>query len=180
MRTFLRGKVRVSPALMVSVAALVVALGGVAYAAIPDSSGVIHGCYLNKIGVLRVIDSEAGQKCSSFETPLNWNQTGPPGPAGANGATNVVVRASVPITLSANTASDVTANCNPGEIAVGGGGHSLGPGIPRDVAIYGTQPTLNGAPDLTGGETANGWRVDAQNNAGFDTELQAYVMCASP
>jgi hypothetical protein len=58
---------------------------GVAYASIPDSSGVIHGCYTNN-QVLRVIDS-ATQTCAMNETALNWNQTGPQGPAGPTGAT---------------------------------------------------------------------------------------------
>jgi hypothetical protein len=52
-----------------------------ALAAIPDSSGVIHGCYAPNNGYrLRVVDSEAGKKCPSGTVPLNWNQTGPPGP----------------------------------------------------------------------------------------------------
>jgi hypothetical protein len=75
-----------SPALMVAVAALVVALGGVAYATIPDSGGVIHGCYLNAVGTLRVIDTGTGQHCNTtFEKTIQWNQTGPQGPAGPAG-----------------------------------------------------------------------------------------------
>ena len=80
---------RPSPALLVAVVALCVSLGGVAWATIPDSSGVIHGCYIPKVGVLRVIDTGAkpAEKCvtSLGEVPLNWNQTGPAGPAGATG-----------------------------------------------------------------------------------------------
>jgi len=60
-------------------------IGGVAYAAIPDSSGVIHGCYTNKVGVLRVIDPSAGQSCTSLETPIQWSQKGPKGEAGPAG-----------------------------------------------------------------------------------------------
>ena len=40
-------------ALVIGAAAVGVG-GGVAYATIPDSGGVIHGCYLHKIGVLRL------------------------------------------------------------------------------------------------------------------------------
>src|SRR5438067_256507 len=58
---------------LVAVLALVGA--GIAYAAIPDSSGVIHGCYSTKNGALRVIDSSA--KCANGEVALNWNQQGP-------------------------------------------------------------------------------------------------------
>jgi hypothetical protein len=51
--------------------------GGIGWAAIPDSSGVIHGCYAKSNGALRAIDT--GQTCGKSEVPLNWNQTGPPG-----------------------------------------------------------------------------------------------------
>jgi hypothetical protein len=66
---------------LVAVLALVGA--GIAYAAIPDSSGVIHGCYATKNGALRVIDSAA--KCATGEVALNWNQQGPKGDTGATG-----------------------------------------------------------------------------------------------
>jgi hypothetical protein len=63
-------------------------LAGIAYASIPDSAGVIHGCYSNKDGSLRVIDSGAGGACDSKkETPLNWNQKGPTGARGPSGPT---------------------------------------------------------------------------------------------
>jgi hypothetical protein len=78
-------KLRPSPALVVAIFALAVSLGGVAYATIPDSSGAIHGCYLDKIGTLRVIDPSAGQHCTSLETLIQWNQIGPQGPQGSIG-----------------------------------------------------------------------------------------------
>jgi hypothetical protein len=66
-----------------------------AWAAIPDTSDVIHGCRKSsppsQVGQLRVIDTEAGQTCTSNEVALTWNQTGPrgatgpQGPAGATG-----------------------------------------------------------------------------------------------
>jgi hypothetical protein len=59
--------------------------GGVAWASIPDSNGVIHGCYLKRDGAVRVIDSEAGQRCTRQETRIDWNETGPAGPAGPKG-----------------------------------------------------------------------------------------------
>jgi hypothetical protein len=71
-------------------AGLVLLLSGVAYAAIPDASGVIHGCYKLSNpakGAVVVIDSEAGETCPSGTAPLNWNQTGPQGPAGPQGPT---------------------------------------------------------------------------------------------
>jgi hypothetical protein len=61
-------------------------VAGAAYSAIPDSNGVIHGCYTNRGGLLRAIDPSAGQKCTSLETPLDWNQKGPKGDSGPQGA----------------------------------------------------------------------------------------------
>jgi hypothetical protein len=69
---------------VLSALALTVALGGVAYSAIPDPMGVIHGCYTNMGRTLKVIDST--ESCLGTETALNWNQQGPAGATGAQGA----------------------------------------------------------------------------------------------
>jgi hypothetical protein len=81
----MKGKL-VRPALLALViaGALMVA-GGIAYATIPDTGGVIHGCYEKTWGALRVIDTGKPQKCSKFETPLSWSQTGPQGVQGPQG-----------------------------------------------------------------------------------------------
>src|SRR5690242_1169427 len=76
---------RPSAALIVAILALITALGGVAVASIPSGDGTIHGCY-NGQGALRVIDADGGATCAPGETALNWNQTGPPGPAGPSQA----------------------------------------------------------------------------------------------
>jgi hypothetical protein len=71
----------------------VAAVGGVAYATIPDASGTVHLCYTDK-GDLRVIDPSSSKKdqsaCKKDETALDVSQTGvqgPPGPAGPKGDT---------------------------------------------------------------------------------------------
>lgn len=65
--------------------ALGLVVSGVAYAAIPSSGGVISGCYIKALGYVRVIDKAAGQQCERFETPIEWNKSGPTGPPGATG-----------------------------------------------------------------------------------------------
>lgn len=80
-----RVRERVSPAWAVAVAALVVAVGGAAVAAIPDGSGVIHGCYKTSNGALSVIDPAKGERCKSGEVALNWNEQGEPGDVGPTG-----------------------------------------------------------------------------------------------
>jgi hypothetical protein len=77
---------RPSPAMVVSLLALSVAVGGVAYAAIPASDGTIRGCYDPTSGSphpLSVVDDPS--ECKSPFVLLPWNQTGPPGARGATG-----------------------------------------------------------------------------------------------
>jgi hypothetical protein len=67
--------------------ALGVLIGTAAYAAIPDSSGVISACYAKSNGGVRIIDAEAGATCvSNKEQALSWSQRGPAGPPGPPGA----------------------------------------------------------------------------------------------
>ena len=60
----------------VAAAGALLAVGGAAYASIPDGGGVIHACYTRNTGVLRLSDTGA---CSSKETSLSWNNVGPAG-----------------------------------------------------------------------------------------------------
>jgi hypothetical protein len=55
-------------------------VGGVATASAADPN-VIHGCVAKNGGV-----SVTGTTCPKGTVPLNWNQTGPKGPAGPTGA----------------------------------------------------------------------------------------------
>src|SRR3954451_9920514 len=73
---------RPSMPMVVGLAALVLAAGGVAFATIPDSGGTIHGCYQKGNGNLRVV--EAAGDCRGNETAITWNQQGPPGPPGGS------------------------------------------------------------------------------------------------
>jgi hypothetical protein len=67
------------------VAAIVAAAcAGAAYATIPGSDDVIHGCYAKSGGTLRVIDASV-TNCKSGETSLNWSQQGVPGLPGPQG-----------------------------------------------------------------------------------------------
>jgi len=69
----------------VALVAALAAVGGVAYSSIPDPQGVIHGCYDNTTGALRVIDTAGPDVCRGGETALDWNQQGQPGPTGHTG-----------------------------------------------------------------------------------------------
>jgi hypothetical protein len=65
--------------------------GGIAYATIPDSGGVIHTCFKGSDATksggapLSIVDSESGATCKPGDTGLTFNQQGPPGPQGPAG-----------------------------------------------------------------------------------------------
>ena len=62
--------------------------GGVAVAAIPATgTGQITGCRTITTGALRVIDYQAGKRCTTKERYLTWNVKGVAGPRGLTGAT---------------------------------------------------------------------------------------------
>lgn len=86
MKTSLKVLTTAGAATLLSLAGL-----GVASAAIPDGSGVIHACYQSPPPAhganLQVIDTGAGGSCGGGATSLTWNQAGPQGPAGPAGAT---------------------------------------------------------------------------------------------
>lgn len=61
--------------------ALVAAIAGVAWGAIPGEDGVIRSCF-NSGGNIKVVETHP---CPSGWTPLAWSQTGPAGPQGPEG-----------------------------------------------------------------------------------------------
>jgi hypothetical protein len=157
---------------------------GIAVASIPDSSGVIHGCYLtsgnpNIRGALRVIDTEAGQTCSSSETAIEWNQEGPQGPTGAQGPTgyfstaNLQVRSySVPTDPSGYTSLFI--DCLPGEVPISGGfefpGANFDPEVDGIVAAHLVPFPSEGNPVR--------YRVIARTQVA--NSITIFVLCASP
>ena len=90
---------RPSPATAIALTALVVALGGAAYATIPDSNGVIRGCYQKNGGILRIVDD--GATCRQSEQALDWNQRGQPGPPG--GLTNAFAEETSEVSTASRT-----------------------------------------------------------------------------
>jgi hypothetical protein len=159
---------------------------GIALASIPDSSGTIHGCYNTKDGTLRVIDSDAGRTCAKGETALNWNQTGPQGPAGAPGMSGYEQVTTVQ-RYSQQTLADLTANCPGGKRVVSGGWSiKVAPGAPADADYAYLSAPRRDAPN---GDT--GWRLIATvvptesynpETGGYDqypVDLTVYATCAT-
>lgn len=159
-------------------AALAIAAGtGVAFASIPASSGVIHGCYSNETGMLRVIDASA-QTCKSSETALTWSQN-----AGA-GMHEVFNGVSFPTGLPNGSFKDVRVYCPAGQVAVNGGWALSGP---MGVGGNATEDWTNtgSSPIAVGGGKSTGWEASVVEagtpsplGAFSNYILNAYATCA--
>jgi hypothetical protein len=192
-------RTRAASSIIAAVIGASLLLGGVANAAglIPGPDGVIHGCYRNGDGKLRVI--AAGQACERSETALPWNQQGPKGDPGPAGAAHVVVRTAAGMVANGTSAS-ATAECQSGEIATGGGaeinangngflfgsggaggdGGLLGNGGAGGAGGSGIPSAFltGSAPNTTQG-VASGWTGTVANLSGSNQAFTVWVLCAS-
>jgi type VI protein secretion system component Hcp len=96
--------------LTVAGALAALAVGSVAFAAIPDSGGVINACYEKGSGKLRVTDTETNKPktCTSDEASLSWNQRGPQGPQGVPGPAGPQGPSGAPPALHAEVVGQLT------------------------------------------------------------------------
>jgi hypothetical protein len=181
-------------AVVLSVIAILVGVANLAkstFASIPDSQGVIHGCYVpgtggQTSGNLRVIDTARpalfGGVCKPGEISLDWSATGPqgapgtPGTPGAAGATNVVVRTATagPAVVTAGGNVD----CQAGERATGGGISATTGGTGGLAVVTESRPQ-----PATAGATPTTWfalvrNIGDTNNSTVSATM--YVVCASP
>ncbi len=149
-------------------AAMVLGLAGIAWASIPDSSGVIHGCRKNSDGSVRVIDSDLGQTCASGWTALNWSQTGPQGatgPAGVNGVSGLEIVTSGVQVAGGGQLTDVTVQCPTGKVAIAGG-----------FGMNDANTTVNAS--LPQQSVNNpGWLIEVRNNNTFAVPVSVTATC---
>lgn len=186
---------RPSPATAMAFVALVVALGGVATAAIPGADGKIVGCYEAKKGALRVIDAEGGVTCEKYETQIAWDQAGTPGPQGPQGATGPqgpqgetgqtgpagglsgyeVVKGE--LVGGAVSGLSAEAFCPEGKVPVGGGYNIHQSPPSSDPAAFNS---LWNAPSRLGLGAFDRWRVYVEQINAANTDpwlLEALVIC---
>ncbi len=150
-----------------AVAAAVLALaGGIAYAAIPDSSGVIHGCFKTGSGDLRVIDPST-TSCLPSETAISWNQMGPQGPPGVSGYEEKTHQ----VFVSAGAFTNVSVSCSAGKKVLGGG---FDIETPDDVKVFSSEPS-----DGSGNIIDNGWNVFVHNAGSVTRQATVTAICAS-
>lgn len=143
-----------------------------AMASIPDSSGVIHGCYRTTTGELRVIDS-ATSSCLGDETSLNWSQG--PGTAGPDGLAVTVVDAS-----QGYPSTQAYAECPAGEpYVIGGGGSPSGPSLTASEPWdFTTNTTIGNQTTGSYAETTDqyGWML---RFASTSATPWAYAICSA-
>lgn len=156
------------------VAGATLALGaGLAWAVIPDSAGVIHGCFKSSTGNLRVIDPGAGGTCNASEQALTWL-----------GTESVVIRTETQ-TIEPSAAHTFSVLCEPGERATGGG-YRLFPGFTTPELLplmmaQGSVPIENGAGEPEEGDAPDGWKViGALNRDDEPQDATVFVVCESP
>jgi hypothetical protein len=165
------------PAMIVACVALVVALGGVSYAAtvLPKNSvgtaqvkkkaitasklrkNAVSGAKV-KDGTLTANDFGAGQLPAGPQGPK-----GDPGAAGAPGISGYQIVTSVSDPVNPGGDVHAEAHCPSGKSAIGGGQASGQPVAPTDFR------------PLPGG---TGWSVTAKNMGAVPTTIAAYAVCA--
>ena len=164
---------RPSPTMVVALMALVLALGGTSYAAIKLPANSVGTKQLKrnavtsakvKNGSLAATDFKAGSLPRGPQ-----GAQGPQGPQGAQGPPGPVRVPTITVRSSgAEEPDSATANCNPGEAALGGGGTS------SDGFIWDTSP-------LEGSGFPTGWVAQAVQSDGTTSAMvQAWVVCGAP
>jgi hypothetical protein len=142
--------------LAAAVAAALAAAGIAAavQAGIPDTSGVIHGCYKASNGQLRLV--ARARSCSRSEHAVSWSSTGPrgaSGPAGPAGASGQPGSAGPPGATGATGTTGATGATG----STGGAGPAGSTGPPGKAGADGaTGPA--GATGASGGTGATGPR----------------------
>jgi hypothetical protein len=154
MRRFVRTPLRAAT-VAVACAAVVAGAAGISLASIPDSSGIIHGCYKSggTVHPLKVIDNSVTAKCPSGYTALNWNKAGPQGPAGPQGTSGLPVGYAnesidgYTLTETANTTVVATPALPAGSYIVNATVSLYSPTVPAGAqcAIIGTPGNYSGA-----------------------------------
>lgn len=150
-------------------AGLAAVAAGAAYAAIPDSRGVIHACY-NRFadGAVRIIDSSR-DRCRFGERPLRWRAA-----RRATGSGGIVsVTSAHDVETPTPAGATWFADCPPGRVVIGGGGliERFGPhGFAGRLPLYGSIP-FRGKPQ--------GWIVTAGPARGRGhITITVYASCA--
>jgi len=168
---------RPSPPMVVALVALLAALAGTSYAAVQLPANSVGTKQLKKNAVtgkkvknrsLKAADFAAGQLPKGPKG--DQGAQGLQGPKGDKGDKGDPAPQPVITTHEGSTESgDAAAFCNPGEVALGGGGSP-------DVGGYLT----DSEPDASDGEIPTGWFASAADADGNPVDVTAWVICGAP
>jgi hypothetical protein len=147
-----------------------------------QSNTVINGCYDQKTGILRYLQSGS---CTTKENPISWNQVGPqgppgpqgeqgsqgpPGPAGVSGYEIVESTWQIP-PAAPDERYRINAECPSGKRVIGGGAQGE-PGNPMAMDITESFPLpSSGQSDL--------WVATVRNNTSTTQTAIAHAICAN-
>lgn len=192
---------RPSPALVISLIALFVAMGGTGYAAITingknlKNNSVAGKKLKNGAVTTKKIKNNAVTGAKVKAGTLNGSDfaagtllRGPQGPAGkngVNGAATVVYRTFLANTAGNTALGEAEASCEAGEKLIGGGGGWVNDAVPATSYVLGgtlsTNGPSNGSDDpIAEGATPGGWHVSGRNTSGSNARMMAYAVCATP
>jgi hypothetical protein len=176
---------RPSPAMAVASLALFVSLGSSSYAAVQLSKNSVRSTHIkdgevkradlarNVVGTGQVADgSLLAADFKAGQVPAG--PRGATGPQGPKGVANFVVRA--------NAGTDgVTAKCQPGEIATGGGAHSFSGVIDGSAPVSDPLALFTTGMPSSLGYTPTAWSAHAVNDDGYGSaDVTVWVVCATP
>jgi hypothetical protein len=165
---------RPSPPMVVAFVALLVALAGTSYAAIELPANSVGTKQLKKNAVtgkkvknrsLKAADFATGQLPAGPRGPQGAQ--GPQGPAGPKG--DPAPTPTITVRDSAVENGFAEADCEPGEVALGGGGT-----VDTDGFL------VDSEPDAFAGDTPTGWIAQAALSNGDPADVIAWVVCARP
>jgi hypothetical protein len=178
---------RLSYANVMSTLAVFVALGGSSVAAVQLSrnsvrseqiaNGQVKRADLAKSAVTSVKVADRSLMASDFKAgQLKAGPAGPQGPVGPKGdpgATSLKVRA-------ATASGTVTANCEPGERATGGGAHSVNGAVVASAPAADPNAILVSTGITFQGYAPTSWTAAAKGADGLPRDVTAWVVCAAP
>jgi len=162
--------------------ALLVAVVGIASAAIPSGDGTIYACYDKQSGQVRLYDPAGNlpKTCGPKEVSVTWNAQGTAGTAGEDGQDGQdgvsgyeTVYAESEMN-SSNTDKMAVAACPSGKSPLGGGAAVRGP------EEGGGQLVVHGVGLVDSRPYSGGWTARAQAFVPADTEwlLAVWAICA--
>jgi len=181
----------VSPATVIAALALLVALGGTAYAAVvlpANSVGVVQ-LKNNAVSSPKVLDRSLlardfapGQIPAGSAGPAGpGGPAGPAGPAGPSGAGAGYIVHVASQDIAALATGSALAACASGQKATGGGALLLGTTTDTEHLTAGAPVTVTGATTYTtvsDGGTATGWFASVYNSGPVSRTLKVYVICS--